>query len=57
MTSILDDGFGEDLMCKLWPKGSPALLLEDPLYGRLAPYWTPEENASHHFVSPQLRAK
>ena len=32
----------------LWSKGSPAYILEDPLFGSLAPYEVPEESASHH---------
>ena len=33
---------------KLWSTGSPDSLLEDPLFGSLAPYEVPEESASHH---------
>ena len=37
----------------LWSKGSPETLLEDPLFGSLAPYGVPEESASHH-INVQL---
>ena len=35
---------------KRWTKGSPDSLLEDPLFGSLAPYEVPEESASHHIL-------
>ena len=41
-------------MWNLWSKGSPALLLEDPLFGSLAPYEVPEESASHQFPMMNL---
>ena len=37
-------------MSKLWSKGSPERLLEDPLFDNLAPYGVLEESASHHFL-------